>query len=70
MPQNHQPTIEAERPETLEPERHVLPEDSVKVQDEVAARQGVTGHKVRYVLSISTALAAAALGLILLIWVL
>jgi len=49
--------------------RHVDPADTQKVQDETAARQGETGHKVRYVLAISTSLAAVALAVVLLIWV-
>ena len=36
--------------------------------DKTSARQGITGMKVRYVLTASTALAAIALGAVAVFW--
>jgi hypothetical protein len=41
-----------------------MPENAPIVKSATAARQGVTGHKVRYVLAISLAAAIIGLGII------
>jgi hypothetical protein len=43
-----------------------MPENAPIVKSTTAARQGVTGHNVRYVLAISLAAAMIGLGIILL----